>query len=48
MQLPTLPTALAFGALAEALSTRIGRDTFELRTRRRPETEGPRRMKILR
>jgi ATP-binding protein involved in chromosome partitioning len=45
---PTHPCAQAFGALAEALSTRIARDAFERAGEKAPETEGPRRLKILR
>jgi ATP-binding protein involved in chromosome partitioning len=46
---PNHPTARAFSALAEALSLRIARDAFERSGgEKAPDTEGPRRLKILR
>jgi ATP-binding protein involved in chromosome partitioning len=46
---PTHPTALAFAALAEQLSLRIAREAFaRAGGERAPDTEGPRRLKILR
>ena len=46
---PDHPVALAFGALAEQLSQRIAREAFERAGgERAPDTEGPRRLKILR
>jgi ATP-binding protein involved in chromosome partitioning len=46
---PDHPTARAFMALAEELSLRIAKDAFERAGgERAPDTEGPRRLKILR
>jgi ATP-binding protein involved in chromosome partitioning len=46
---PDHPTAHAFMALAEELSVRIAKDAFERAGgERAPDTEGPRRLKILR
>jgi len=46
---PEHPTARAFMSLAEELSLRIAKDAFERAGgERAPETEGPRRLKILR
>jgi ATP-binding protein involved in chromosome partitioning len=46
---PNHPTARAFSAIAEGLSLRIARDAFERAGgEKAPDTEGPRRLKILR
>jgi ATP-binding protein involved in chromosome partitioning len=45
---PEHPSARAFASLAEALSLRIALDAFERAGHRAPDTEGPRRLKILR
>jgi ATP-binding protein involved in chromosome partitioning len=46
---PEHPASLAFADLAEKLSLRIARDAFERAGgERAPDTEGPRRLKILR
>ncbi|HKU42208.1 MAG TPA: Mrp/NBP35 family ATP-binding protein [Polyangiales bacterium] len=45
---PNHPSAQAFAQLAEALSVRIARDAFERAGEKAPDTEGPRRLKILR
>jgi ATP-binding protein involved in chromosome partitioning len=46
---PEHPTAKAFMRVAEALSTRIARDAFERAGGdKAPETQGPRRLKIMR
>jgi ATP-binding protein involved in chromosome partitioning len=45
---PDYPSARAFTKLAESLSVRIARDAFERAGEKAPDTEGPRRLKILR
>jgi ATP-binding protein involved in chromosome partitioning len=45
---PDYPSARAFAELAETLSVRIARDAFERAGEKAPDTEGPRRLKILR